>query len=76
MIEGNRTSSYYGILSIGADELRPYWAPRNNTFTNNDVFGSNYGCADDFRPGQWLTDSNNWTGNNCGGTPGTPPAFF
>ncbi|MCA9597893.1 MAG: right-handed parallel beta-helix repeat-containing protein [Myxococcales bacterium] len=75
-ISGNKTSSFYGILSVGADELKPYWAPRNNTFTNNDVFGSNVGCADDFSPGQWQTDKNTWTGNNCAGAANTPPNYF
>ena len=76
VIRGNKTSSYYGILSVGADELKPYFAPRNNTFQNNDVFGSVVGCADDFKPGQWMTDANAWTGNNCAGTPGTGPTYF
>lgn len=75
-IVGNKTSSFYGILSVGADELKPYWAPRNNTFQNNDVFGSNHGCADDFKIGQWQSDQNVWTGNNCAGTPGSSPTYF
>ncbi|MBI5536282.1 MAG: right-handed parallel beta-helix repeat-containing protein [Deltaproteobacteria bacterium] len=75
-IRGNKTASYYGILSVGADEVKPYFAPRNNTFENNDVFGSNFGCADDFKPGQWMTDGNTWSGNNCEGTPNTGPATF
>jgi hypothetical protein len=61
---------------VGADEVKAYWAPRNNTFSNNDVFGSNVGCADDFKPGQWLTDGNTWTGNNCAGSPNTGPSYF
>ncbi len=40
------------------------------------VFGSMIGCADDFEPGQWLSDDNVWSGNNCAGTPGTDPIFF
>ncbi|MBW2457176.1 MAG: right-handed parallel beta-helix repeat-containing protein [Deltaproteobacteria bacterium] len=75
-IRGNSTSSYYGILSVGADEVHPYWAPRNNTFENNDVFGSTFGCADDFAPGQWGSDQNVWTGNNCAGSPNTGPTTF
>lgn len=75
-IVGNKSASYYGILSVGADELKPYFAPRNNTFQNNDVFGSSYGCADDFKPGQWMTDANVWTGNNCAGTANTGPGYF
>jgi hypothetical protein len=75
-IRGNSASSFYGILSVGADELQPYWAPRNNTFQNNDVFGSSFGCADDFAPGQWGSDQNVWTGNNCAGTPNTGPTTF
>lgn len=74
-ISNNKSASYYGILSVGADELKPYWAPRNNTFTGNDVFGSVVGCADDFKVGQWLTDKNVWTNNNCGGA-NTPPSYF
>jgi hypothetical protein len=76
VIENNSTSSYYGILSVGADEVQPYWAPRNNTFTDNDVFGSTYGCADDFAPGQWERDANVWSGNNCAGAPNTGPGYF
>lgn len=76
VIDNNSTSSYYGILSVGADEVAPYLAPRNNSFTGNDVFGSQYGCADDFAPGQWESDTNVWTGNNCGGAPNTGPSYF
>lgn len=75
-IRNNQTSGWYGILSIGKDETQPYLAPRNNTFTDNNVLGSNYGCADDFQPGQWFTDQNTWTGNNCAGTPNTGPGYF
>ena len=75
-ITGNKTSSFYGILSVGADEVKPYWAPRNNTFSNNDVSGSVVGCGDDFKPGQWLTDQDTWTGNNCAGSPNTGPSYF
>lgn len=75
-ILNNSTSSYYGILSVGADELKPYWAPRNNTFSGNNVFGSQVGCADDFKPGQWQSDQNVWTNNNCAGTANTPPIYF
>ncbi len=75
-IVGNKSSSFYGILSVGADELKPYFAPRNNTFQNNDVFGSSYGCADDFKPGQWMTDANVWSGNNCAGSANTGPGYF
>lgn len=75
-IVGNKASSHYGILSVGADELKPYFAPRNNTFQNNDVFGSLLGCADDFSPGQWMTDKNDWSGNNCAGSPNTGPQYF
>ena len=52
------------------------WAPRNNFFSANDVFGSIVGCADDFRPGQWLADANIWISNNCAGSPDTPPSYF
>lgn len=75
-IRNNQVSSWYGILSIGNDQSQPYWAPRNNTFDGNNVFGSNFGCADDFQPGQWFTDQNVWTNNNCGGSQNTPPAYF
>jgi parallel beta-helix repeat protein len=76
LISGNQASSFYGILSVGADEVQPYLAPRNNTFQNNDVFGSSFGCADDFAPGQWMTDGDTWTGNNCQGAADTGPTFF
>ncbi|MDZ7733632.1 MAG: hypothetical protein U5R31_11555 [Acidimicrobiia bacterium] len=59
-IEGNRTIGWYGILLIGHDEGRPYWAPRNNRLRGNDAFGSYHGYADDFRPGQWFGDRNDW----------------
>ncbi|MBX3125326.1 MAG: right-handed parallel beta-helix repeat-containing protein [Polyangiaceae bacterium] len=72
----NNKSSFYGILSVGADEIQPYLAPRNNTFQNNDVFGSHVGCADDFKVGQWFSDKNTWTGNNCAGSPNTGPITF
>lgn len=75
-IRNNRSASFYGILSVGADEIHPYWAPRKNSFQNNDVFGSNIGCADDFKPGQWFSDDNVWTGNNCAGTANTGPSYF
>lgn len=75
-VRGNTVSSWYGILLVGNDEQRPYWAPRNNTIANNNVFGSNYGCADDFRPGQWYSDRNTWSGNNCAGTANTGPTYF
>jgi hypothetical protein len=75
-IRGNQTSSFYGILSVGADELHPYWAPRNNSFVDNEVFGSNVGCADDFAPGQWQSDANSWSGNDCAGSPNTGPTTF
>lgn len=75
-VRDNQTSAYYGILLVGADESQPYWAPRNNTITGNDVTGSDHGCADDFRPGQWGNDQNTWTGNNCAGAPDSPPTYF
>lgn len=74
-ILNNKTSSFYGILSVGADELKPYWAPRNNTFAGNDVYGSHFGCADDFAPGQWFADKNTWTGNHSAGTSVAPTHF-
>ncbi len=76
LIINNQSVSFYGILSIGADEIQPYWAPRNNVFSGNDVFGSVVGCADDFEPGQWFSDENVWTDNNCAGSPDTGPIYF
>jgi hypothetical protein len=75
-ITNNTSISFYGILAIGADELNAWDAPRMNTFTGNNVFGSMVGCADDFKPGQWFDEDNVWSNNNCGGTPNTPPIFF
>jgi parallel beta-helix repeat protein len=75
-IANNQTSSFYGILSVGADEVQPYLAPRNNTFIGNDVSGSTIGCADDFSPGQWLDDTNVWMNNNCDGTQNSGPVYF
>ncbi|MBM7791046.1 right-handed parallel beta-helix repeat-containing protein [Tenggerimyces flavus] len=76
VVRGNAVSSWYGILLVGNDETRPYWAPRTNTVENNDVTGSVHGCADDFRPGQWFSDQNTWTGNNCSGSPNSGPSYF
>ena len=80
IIRHNKSSSYYGILSVGYDEEeeggQPYWAPRNNFFSGNDVSGSVVGCADDFRPRQWLDDANIWINNNCTGSPNTPPLYY
>jgi hypothetical protein len=76
IIRNNQSASFYGILSVGADEIQPYWAPRKNSFENNDVFGSHFGCADDFTPGQWFSDDNLWSGNNCAGTANTGPGYF
>ncbi|MCA9666169.1 MAG: right-handed parallel beta-helix repeat-containing protein [Myxococcales bacterium] len=77
VVERNKASSFYGILAVGADELKPYWAPRLNTFRDNDVTGSNFGCADDFKPGQWQSGEDNvWSNNNCAGSPNTSPGYF
>lgn len=62
IIRNNRASGGYGILLIGNDQVAPYLAPRNNTITGNNVVGSVHGCADDFRPGQWGSDRNTWSG--------------
>jgi parallel beta-helix repeat protein len=75
-IQWNGFAGGYGILSIGNDEAVPYWAPRGSTFANNTVTGSYFGCADDFRPGQWFADTNVWSNNNCAGAYGTPPTYF
>jgi parallel beta-helix repeat protein len=75
LIHDNTVASRYGILLIGADESAPYKAPRNNTLNNNVLTGSNFGCADDFKIGQWFSDINTWTGNNCSG-PNTQPTRF
>jgi hypothetical protein len=64
----NAAAGWYGILLIGNDEAEPYWAPRNNTVSNNNLLGSYVPCADDFAPGQWGSDQNVWAG--CA------PAYF
>lgn len=71
----NQFSGKYGILSIGADEVQKYWAPRKSVFQSNVLTGSAFGCADDFAPGQWFSDDNVWSGNNCGG-PTNAPTYF
>lgn len=76
VIANNSSSGRYGILSIGNDQATPYWAPRLNVFFNNNVIGSWHGCADDFTPGQYLSDDNRWNNNNCAGTPNTGPTYF
>jgi hypothetical protein len=75
-IHDNGASSWYGILLIGNDEVAPYLVPRFNTLQNNNVIGSYFGCADDYRPGQWMDGDNAWTGNTCQGTPNTGPTYF
>ena len=50
--------------------------PRMNTFIGNNVMGSQVGCADDFKPGQWFDEDNEWSDNNCMGQPNTPPNYF
>jgi len=75
-ILNNVARSYYGILSIGADELTQYQTPRLNTFSGNNVFGSQVGCADDFKPGQWFSDDSVWSANNCQGSSNTAPVYF
>jgi hypothetical protein len=74
-ISFNRVSGYYGIVSIGADTLKPYWAPRDNGFMYNNTYGSNYGCVDDFKPGQWSSSKDTWFNNQCSG-PNTGPQYF
>lgn len=74
-IDSNSVSGGYGILLVGADEVKPYITPRLNKITNNSVLGSLYGCADDLKKNQWH-DSNTWTNNNCLGKPNTAPATF
>lgn len=77
IIRNNQVLSWYGILSIGNDEAQPYWAPRNNTFSNNTVLlGTSVPWADDFLPGQWFSDVNTWSGNkNTNGTVIAPSYF-
>ncbi|MCA9349232.1 hypothetical protein KC878_03805 [Candidatus Saccharibacteria bacterium] len=72
---GNKLSSNYGILVIGADELVKWYAPRLNTFKDNDIFGSYYPCADDLKLKQWYSDTNTWTNNKCGTYNGQPIRF-
>jgi len=61
-IHDNSMASYYGVQLIGADESKPYIAPRNNRVLNNNLTGSVNACVDDFRPGQWQSDKNTWSG--------------
>lgn len=68
----NNASGNYGILVIGADEINKRYAPRLNTFNGNDIYGSYYACADDFKFGQWYSDNNTWTDNKCGTKDGQP----
>ena len=62
----------YGILNIGGDDIK-WWfayanAPRGNSYDHNDVFGSNIGCSDDYDTGS-AGALNIYTGTNCGGNP-------
>jgi hypothetical protein len=76
VIRNNTSVGYYGILLAGDDEAVAYLVPRFNELTGNDVVGSTVGCLDDFEPGQWSDGDNVWSGNNCRGTPDTPPDYF
>jgi parallel beta-helix repeat protein len=76
IIRYNTSVGYYGILLAGDDETTAYLVPRFNEIHDNDVMGSTVGCLDDFQPGQWTDGDNLWTGNNCGGTPNSPPDYF
>jgi parallel beta-helix repeat protein len=62
-VVNNHVSSWYGVLVVGNDGAQPYYTPRNNSIRNNNAFGSLHGFADDFRPGQWFSDINTWSGN-------------
>jgi hypothetical protein len=75
VVEYNRVSGYYGIISIGADEIHKYLVPRDNTFMSNSTSGSHVGCADDFKPGQWPGVSDKWAGNLCGTIYNQPNLF-
>jgi len=75
-IQDNAVSSFYGILSIGEDEVSRSLAPHQNTFSGNNVVGSNVGCADDLAVVAGAIDLNVWTNNNCAGTPDSPPSYF
>lgn len=61
-IYNNKLASWYGVLLIGNDEAKPYYAPRGNSVWGNSFTGSMHACADDFRPGQWFGDRNTWSG--------------
>lgn len=74
-ISGNWASGAYGILLVGADEIQPWMTPRLITIKNNNLIGSQIGCADDLKKNQWL-DGNTWTGNNCRGTANSAPVLF
>jgi hypothetical protein len=78
-ISGNESSSFNGILLIGAGTAsNPSLSPFGNYIENNNVFGSVGPCGDNFNP-SWATASipgNTWTGNNCSGLANTPPYQF
>lgn len=74
-VTNNKTSSNYGILVIGADEKKKWYAPRLNTFTGNDITGSYYPCSDDFKVGQWYKEKNYWSKNKCGTYNNMPVTF-
>lgn len=61
-IHDNSMAAYYGVQLIGNDETRAYMVPRSNRVMNNNLTGSVNACVDDFRPGQWSTGKNTWTG--------------
>lgn len=59
-LQGNSITGYYGIV-VNSDAA----VASGNQLTANNVFGSNYGCADRVRN----SPANTWQNNNCrGGT--------
>lgn len=71
----NQASSGFGILLVGADEVKPWMSPRLTNVAGNIVTGSLVGCADDQKVGQWM-DGNTWVNNNCKGVPNSSPIRF
>lgn len=78
-IVGNQSASFNGILLIGAGTVgNPALSPYGNDIENNNIYGSVGPCGDNFNPA-WATatlPANTWSGNNCSGTPNSPPYHF
>ncbi|MCW5851712.1 MAG: right-handed parallel beta-helix repeat-containing protein [Anaerolineae bacterium] len=76
LVRDNYITGWYGIKTVGNDEMNILEVPRYNTFQANNVLGSYVGCIDDFEPTSGASGLNSWTNNNCNGRPDSLPLYF